>query len=162
MIFTDEKSFPTTATNRRYVWRPEDTRFEAQNIQELRSGRTSLSFHGWMWAGFLGDLMKIEGHLTAQKYINILERMWPSTHANAIAAPNTIRFVHERSPIHTSLFAWEWPGKQPEMEVTDWPSKGYDMNPIENVWAMMVRTWDIGDERTPASIEIMRQQNGKL
>ena len=49
-----------------------------------------------------------------------------------------------------------------KMEVTDWPSKGYDMNPIENVWAMMVRTWDIGDERTPASIEIMRQQNGKL
>ena len=88
--------------------------------------------------------------------------MWPSIHANAIAAPNTIRFVHDRSPIHTSRFVWEWPGKQPEMEVTDWPSKGYDMNPIENVWAMMVRTWDIGDERTPASFEIMRQQNGKL
>lgn len=77
----------------------------------------------------------------------------PSIHTNAIAVPNTIRFVHDRSPIHTSHVVREWLGQHPEIEVINWPSKDCDMNPIEDVWAMMVRTWDVGDEMTLASTE---------
>ena len=74
LIFTDEKSFPTTEANIRHVWRRANTRYDEKNIQEIkRSGQTSISFHGWMWAGGLGDLTKIDGHLNGEKYINILE-----------------------------------------------------------------------------------------
>ena len=34
------------------------------------------------------------------------------------------------------------------MEVLDWPSKGCDMNPIENIWANIVNVWENEGERT--------------
>ncbi|KAK4323034.1 hypothetical protein Pmani_006218 [Petrolisthes manimaculis] len=105
-----------------------------------------------MWEG-LGDLTRIEGYLNAQKYINILENILLSIRATAIPAPNPIRFVHDRSPIHTSRIVTEWLAQHQEREVIDWPSKGCVMNPTENVWGMMVRTWDIRDERTREAIE---------
>lgn len=43
--------------------------------------------------------------------------------------------------------------EHPEIEVIDWPTKGCDINPIEHLWAMMKRDWDIGEQRTCAAIE---------
>lgn len=154
VIWTDEKSFSTTAAFQRLCWRLPNTRYEPQNIQEVsRSGRCSLSFHGWMWHGGLGDLTRIDGNLTSVKYIEILNRILPSIREKAIPAPNPIRFVHDRSPVHMSRVVRDWFREHPLIEVLEWPSKGCDMNVIENVWAMMVRTWDIHDERNREAIE---------
>ena len=35
------------------------------------------------------------------------------------------------------------------MELVPWPSKGADCNPIENLWAAMVNTWEPELERNP-------------
>ena len=153
VIWTDEKSFQTTATKSQTCWRPINTRFAHQNIEELKtSGRQSVSFHGWMWSGGLGDLTRINGNLDSVQYIQILEAIIPSIRATAIPAPNPIHFVHDKSPIHTSHLVTGWFQEHPEIIVIDWPSKGCDINVIENVWAMMVRTWDLQDERTQEAI----------
>lgn len=154
VIWTDEKSFSTTAACRRVCWRPPNTRYEAQNIQEVsRSGRCSLSFHGWMWYGGLGDLTRIDGNLNSVKYVEILNQILPSIREKAIPAPNPIRFVHDRSPVHTSRVVRDWFHEHPEVEIIEWPSKGCDVNVIENVWALMVRTWNVQDERNREAIE---------
>lgn len=103
VIRTDEKNFSTTAARQHVCWHLPNTRYKRRNIQEVRrSGRCSLSFHGWMWSGGLGDLTRIDGNLTSVKYVEILNRILPSIREKAIAAPDPIRFVHDRSPIHTS------------------------------------------------------------
>ncbi|KAK4329208.1 hypothetical protein Pmani_000436 [Petrolisthes manimaculis] len=67
VIFTDEKSFSSVAATGRHCWRLPNTRYKARNISERsRSGRVSVSFHGWMWAAGPGELVTIDGHLNAQ------------------------------------------------------------------------------------------------
>ena len=45
-----------------------------------------------------------------------------------------------------------WFQEQRDIEVLDWPSKGCDMNPIENVWAHIVNAWEPAAERTRAQL----------
>ena len=105
-----------------------------------------------MWSGGLGDLTRINGNLDSVQYIQILEAIIPSIRATAIPAPNPIHFVHDKSSIHTSHLVGDWFRQHPDIIVIDWPSKGCDINVIENVWAMTVRTWDLQEERTREAI----------
>ena len=41
----------------------------------------------------------------------------------------------------------------PEIQAINWPAKECDLNPIENLWAIMLRDWDVGQQRTCDSIE---------
>ncbi|KAK3868812.1 hypothetical protein Pcinc_025850 [Petrolisthes cinctipes] len=64
VIFTDEKCFTSVTQNGRQCWRPRNTRYEARHINERgRSGRVTVSFHGWIWWGGPGELVKIDGTL---------------------------------------------------------------------------------------------------
>lgn len=63
----------------------------------------------------------------------------------------TIRFIHDRkfirSSIHRCNAVQEWFEERPEVELVwpelpqmeqfEWPSKGADLNPIENAWKML-------------------------
>lgn len=154
VIFTDEKSFSSVSADIRHCWRRIGTRYEPQNIQEQsRSGRVTVSFHGWMWHGGMGELVPIDGHLTGQQYINILETSFlPAVRMYAIPEPLPIWLVQDRSPIHTSHIVRDWFSTHPEIQLIDWPSKGADLNPIENLWAVMMKGWEV-EEKTRACVE---------
>lgn len=154
VIFTDEKCFSSVKSGTGVCWRIANTRYEEKNIDtKARSGRVSTSLWGWMWAYGPGELVEIEGRLTSEQYINILEEiLLPTVRVMAIPAPHIIQVVHDRSPIHMSRMVREWIDAHPELHFINWPSKGCDMNPIENLWAIMVQEWDIGQERTKAAI----------
>lgn len=154
VIFTDEKCFSSVKSGIGVCWRERNTRYEEKHIAtKARSGRVSTSLWGWMWAYGPGELIEIEGWLTSEQYIKILEEvLLPTVRVMAIPAPHTIYVVHDRSPIHMSRMVREWTDAHPELHFIDWPSKGCDMNPIENLWAIMVQKWDIGQERTKAAI----------
>jgi len=85
--------------------------------------------------------VQINGKFKAEVYINILETVFlPSVRARFPEGP--IFFIHDRSPIHTAIVVREWFRQHPEITVLDWPSKGADMNPIENVWGDMVKCFE--------------------
>lgn len=51
-----------------------------------------------------------------------------------------VRFIHELSSIHQARVIRAWFREHhPEIEVLPWPSKGADINPIENHWGNMVQ-----------------------
>lgn len=154
VIFTDETTFSSMSSRERHCWRPRGTRYSAINISERgKSGRVSLALYGWMWYGGVGELVPINGNLNSEEYINILETsLLPSIRAYALPEPLQITLVQDRSPIHTSRVVREWFANRPEIELIDWPTKGCDMNPIENLWGMMKQEWGI-EEKTKASIE---------
>lgn len=148
VIFTDEKCFSSVEAGARICWRPVNTRYTQKNIQERsRSGRITANLWGWMWAYGPGELVKIEGRFTGQDYITILEEVLLLTvRSMALPHPHPIILMQDRSPIHTCRVVKEWFSQHPEIELIDWPSKGCDLNPIENLWAIMCREWDVGDD----------------
>lgn len=154
VIFSDEKTFTSVSAEGRHCWRTSGTRFEAEHIQEqARSDRVSVSFHGWMWFGGPGELVTIEGHLNSEEYVNILETSFlPAVHMYAIPEPLPIWLVQDRSPIHTSHLARNWFSRHPEVRLIDWPPKGPDCNPIENLWGIMMQEWGV-EEKTRQSVE---------
>lgn len=153
VIFSDEKCFTSVSARGRQCWRMKNTRFQAKNIFErTRSGRVTVSLHGWMWYGGPGELVDIDGYLNGEEYINILETSFiPAVRAYAIPEPDPIWLVQDRSPIHTCRRVRDWFTLHPEIRLIEWPTKGCDCNPIENLWGIMVQEWGV-EEKTKASI----------
>lgn len=126
-------------------------RYERRNIyEEARSGRVSVNIWGYMTLHGVGDILQINGRFTADKYVDILQNFFlPSLQNNNIPfPPGPINFVHDRCPVHVARAVQQWFGHQNNLEVLPWPSKGCDMNPIENLWGSLVNTWEPEWERT--------------
>ena len=51
--------------------------------------------------------------------------------------------------MHPARVVMHWfEDHQNQIDLLDWPSKGCDLNPIENVWASIVKSWEPENERT--------------
>ena len=122
-----------------FVYRTNGTRFHPCHTQTLkRSGRKSVPVWAWFSSQGAGAVHRIDGRLTAEKYISILDDvLLPTAWARFGLGP--IRFVQFRSPIHTSHAVTAWFADHPEFELLPWPPRGADLNPIENLWSEMVR-----------------------
>lgn len=153
VIFTDENLFSSVAAVGRQCWRLRNTRYARRHIHETStSGRVTTSMHAWMWWGGVGELTDIEGHMNADQYINILETSFlPSLRAYAIPDPQPICMVQDHSPMLTSWAVKRWFEVHPQIILLDWPPKGADCNPIENLWAHLVVEWDV-EEKTREAV----------
>lgn len=81
-----------------------------------------------------------------EKYIEILENdflPWVQEHYGE----QPVRFIQDRSPIHTARIVTQWFRDHPQIELLPWPSKGADINPIENVWGDIVKDFNIRNAR---------------
>lgn len=88
-----------------------------------------------------GELVRIDGNLTASQYVDILENACiPSVHA---LFGDAVSFVHDRSPIHTSWLAKNWLVHQSTLRELNWPARAPDLNPIENLWPLVARNCSI-------------------
>lgn len=161
VIFTDEKVFSSVEANKRHCWRPDNTRYSSENIMEKKiSGRKTTSFWGWMWCHGPGELVPITGKFNSVQYVEILEEvLLPTVRAMAIPAPLPITLVHDNSSIHSSRMVKEWLNGHPEIHIVNWPPKGCDLNPIEHLWAAMVRDWEVeGEQRTAAAVQLTAER----
>ena len=136
-----KKTFCSTNHGRLHCWRRNNTRYERQNIfEEARSGHVTCNVWGWISVHGMGDITNIDGRFTAEKYVEILEEVFlPSLRERNYPFPDgRIILVQDRCPVHMARIVQRWFATHPEIEVMDWPSKGCDMNVIENIWANMV------------------------
>jgi transposase len=85
--------------------------------------------------------------------VDILEEVMLPTVRAMFIDEGPILLVHDNCPIHRCTVVREWFQNHPDVIPLYWPSKSPDMNPIENIWAVMTNEWEHQNERTQEALE---------
>lgn len=152
VVFTDEKVFQSYYNGRVRVYRPPNCRFDERYTHNVTaSGRFSVNVWGWMSVQGLGQCTKINGRFNAGAYVDILENiMVPSV--RAIFPENNFVYQHDNCPVHTAGIVTDWM-QQRDIQTLPWPSRSPDLNPIENVWGLIVKKVNRTNNFRPENVE---------
>lgn len=150
VIFCDEKVFKSYSNYRQPLYRRDNSRYDEENLLFVRhSGRITMGMWGWMSVDGPGELVRIPPRMTGADYVDILENVMLPSVRILYPPPEPIVFVQDNSSVHTSRIVQEWFRGHPEIELINWPSKSPDLNPIENLWAAMVKDWNANHNEEP-------------
>lgn len=137
------------------------------------SGRICAGMFGWMHAAGVGELTDVgQGRFTGNKYVELLEEvLLPSVRAMLFPELTPFYLVQDNSPVHSSNVVKSWFQDHPEITLLPHPPKSPDLNPIENIWGMMIQNLSLDNpvlhsratmvNRVKLAWEELRSQGGR-
>jgi transposase len=153
VIWSDECKFALTNTNNReYYWkRRSDPLQDAHVKKTLKFGGGSIMAWACITSKGVGRIVRINGIMNAEKYIDILEEGLIGTMEDHELLPSSSLFMQDNDPKHTARKTKEWLSRN-QINVLDWPAQSPDMNPIENLWNIVDQRLR-KRERKPANVD---------
>lgn len=116
----------------------------------MQSGSVVVNVWGWVSSHGMGALTVIDGLFSAEKYVDILKNCFlPSLDEKNYPFPDgPVIFVQDQCPMHSARVVRKWFASRKDIQILDWPSCGYDINPIENIWGSIVDSWETERKQT--------------
>jgi transposase len=142
-LFTDETSFWLFRNTVEYWYKG------ARPVRRIPKDRTRINAWGGFCAKGKTSLFCFRDNMTGPLYVDIVRKHLPE--ANRMLGRNW-RLQQDNDPKHTSHVAKEFlQANVPS--VMDWPSNSPDLNPIENMWAIVKRSVEMRQPKNIAELE---------
>lgn len=139
VIFSDESKFTVFASDgHQKVWRKPNTALQPNHLNvTVKHGGGKVLVWGCFSASGVGSLVFIDGIMTAESYIAILQKHLHSS-AEKMGIQQKFLFYHDNDPKHKAFKTREWLLYNcPRVLAT--PPQSPDCNPIEHVWDYLER-----------------------
>ncbi|KAF8656611.1 hypothetical protein AX16_002478 [Volvariella volvacea WC 439] len=135
VVFSDESKFNLIGSDgHSWCWRRPREEFDACfTVKKVKHGGRHIMMWGCMTSQGIGQIVCINGNMTAVLYMEILNNDLLGTLNNFGIKKSDIYFQQDNDPKHTAKLTIGFFEKK-RLDVLSWPPNSPDMNIIEHVW----------------------------
>ena len=159
VMFSDESSISRIGSfERQYFYSDKEHKcLQPHQVKETKqSGGGKIMVWGCMTYYGLGDLSWIPGKVNSDQYLTVLKDYVLQSRDWFQMDPTTFIFQQDNASIHTARIIKEYFSQQ-QLTILEWPANSPDLNPIENLWAIVKRRLDQFENRPKTFDELWEQ-----